>query len=168
MLGDKLENPVEGFDIKEILEAEAEQQKKKKRRKGKDLVSAVQDNFEIDVKDERFAALYDNNRFAIDKTDPKFKHTKNMQKLLDSVHSSHTNQSEKQQNKDDKTNNNNEKNNSNEIAALVNRVKGLQKVWNKPNETTKPQPFSVSEKIKTSSEVKNSSSSSKKEGKKSK
>ncbi|CAG8589087.1 1696_t:CDS:2, partial [Paraglomus occultum] len=42
-----------------------------------------EDNFEINANDPRFAALLENHHFAIDPTNPHFKKTKAMQKLLE-------------------------------------------------------------------------------------
>ncbi len=86
------------FDMKDILRQESGKDakrakllkrlsKKKQReeeafqeRKGAPL---VQDTFEIDAKDERFGALMDDHRFAIDPTHPGFAKTKAMQKIMD-------------------------------------------------------------------------------------
>lgn len=42
---------------------------------------ALQD-FEINVNDDRFSALYNSHLFNIDPSDPNFKKTKNMEKLI--------------------------------------------------------------------------------------
>ncbi|EST09815.1 hypothetical protein PSEUBRA_000202 [Kalmanozyma brasiliensis GHG001] len=86
------------FDMKDILRVESGKDakrakllkrlsKKKQReeaqfqeRKGAPL---VQDTFEIDAKDDRFSALMDDHRFAIDPTHPGFAKTKAMQKIMD-------------------------------------------------------------------------------------
>ncbi len=86
------------FDMKDILRQESGKDakrakmlkklsKKKQReeatfqeRKGAPL---VQDSFEMDVKDDRFSALMDDHRFAIDPTHPGFAKTKGMQKIMD-------------------------------------------------------------------------------------
>ena len=49
-------------------------------RKGAPL---VQDTFEIDAKDDRFKALMDDHRYAIDPTHPGFAKTKAMQTIMD-------------------------------------------------------------------------------------
>ncbi|EPQ32267.1 uncharacterized protein PFL1_00464 [Pseudozyma flocculosa PF-1] len=86
------------FDMKDILRVESGKDvkrqkllkrlsKKKQRqeeefqaRKGKPL---IQDSFEIDTKDERFAALMDDHRYAIDPSHPGFVKTNAMKQLLD-------------------------------------------------------------------------------------
>lgn len=39
-------------------------------------------DFEIDLEDQRFSAIYNSHHFNIDPTDPNFKKTKNMDKLI--------------------------------------------------------------------------------------
>jgi hypothetical protein len=77
------------FDMQEIMRAE-KQKKKEKARKGKgkkdrDKVdkSALQQDFAMDVKDDRFRAVFEDHDFAIDPTNPKFKSTEGMKKLLE-------------------------------------------------------------------------------------
>jgi hypothetical protein len=77
------------FDMNEILRAEKQKGKKakyQKKKKGKgagDAPAGLQEDFEIDVKDERFKAVFDSHEFAIDPSNPKFKATEGMKKLLD-------------------------------------------------------------------------------------
>jgi hypothetical protein len=74
----------DGFDMKEVLKREKLEKKKgKKSRKEKELLQATTDDFEINVQDPRFAALQDSHHFAIDPTNPQFKKTKNMKKLME-------------------------------------------------------------------------------------
>ncbi|KAG1473856.1 hypothetical protein G6F56_000708 [Rhizopus delemar] len=74
----------EGFNMKEVLKKE-KMEKKKKGKKGKKEES-TQDDFDIDVSDPRFAAIQESHHFAIDPTNPQFKKTKSMKKLLDARH----------------------------------------------------------------------------------
>jgi hypothetical protein len=84
------------FDINEIVRAEREAQKTKKRRrsrKGKgDLAIAdeaegkrggLQKDFKMNVADPRFAAVFEKHEFAIDPSNPRFKGTEGMKKLLE-------------------------------------------------------------------------------------
>ncbi|KAK1244437.1 hypothetical protein MKX07_003236 [Trichoderma sp. CBMAI-0711] len=76
------------FDMNEILRAEKQKGKKAKyqKKKGKgagDAPVGLQEDFEIDVKDERFKAVFDSHEFAIDPSNPKFKPTEGMKKLLE-------------------------------------------------------------------------------------
>lgn len=73
------------FSLKKIQEAENISKKSKRKRKLKEKIKqqneAVPD-FEINLEDNRFAALYESHLFNIDPTDPNFKKTKNMEKLI--------------------------------------------------------------------------------------
>ncbi|KAE8441986.1 hypothetical protein EG329_004112 [Mollisiaceae sp. DMI_Dod_QoI] len=73
------------FDINEI--ARMEKAKKKKGKKGKDIETGkrggLQEGFEMDVGDSRFSKLFESHEFAIDPSNPKFKGTEGMKKLLE-------------------------------------------------------------------------------------
>ncbi|KAG5437142.1 hypothetical protein PCANB_001118 [Pneumocystis canis] len=69
---------IQHFDMKDILKME----KKRKKKKHVDT-EGLQDNFEIDVNDPRFSAVYMSHHFAIDPANPHFKKTKSMMKILD-------------------------------------------------------------------------------------
>ena len=66
------------FDMKAVLKAEKQGKNKKSRHKSKkrdkndadDGPGETQDDFVIDVKDDRFAAIHEDHRFAIDPTNP--------------------------------------------------------------------------------------------------
>jgi len=67
------------FNLKSIIKAE----KQKKRRKGRTEDDAeAQEDFVMNVKDERFKALFEDHKFALDPTNPHFKKTKAMAALL--------------------------------------------------------------------------------------
>ncbi|CCJ30970.1 unnamed protein product [Pneumocystis jirovecii] len=68
---------VDHFDMKEVLKME-----KKKKKKHMDT-EGLQNDFEMDVNDPRFASIYSSHHFAIDPTNPHFKKTKSMTKLLE-------------------------------------------------------------------------------------
>jgi hypothetical protein len=57
------------FNLKSIMKNE---KSKKKRRKKQE--ETKQDDFEIDVNDTRFSALYSSHLFAVDPSDPQFKY----------------------------------------------------------------------------------------------
>ncbi|KAF9480997.1 hypothetical protein BDN70DRAFT_876869 [Pholiota conissans] len=73
------------FNLKSVIKAE----KGKKHRKGrkdkgkKEDDGEAQEDFVVNVKDERFKALFEDHHFAIDPTNPHFKKTKAMGALLD-------------------------------------------------------------------------------------
>lgn len=72
------------FNMKSVIQAEKESKRKrnrKKKTKGPEL-GDTQDDFQLDVQDSRFADIIDSHHFAIDPTNPQFKKTKNMDKLL--------------------------------------------------------------------------------------
>ena len=79
------EGKMKHFNMKEVIKAEKEKKLKSKKRRGKRATESegVQDRFEVDVKDPRFAALYSQHEFAIDPTNPRFKQTTAMTKLLE-------------------------------------------------------------------------------------
>ena len=59
------------FNMKEIIENET---KKKKRRKGKEGKAERIDEFEIDVQDTRFSALFNSPDYILDPSNPHFKY----------------------------------------------------------------------------------------------
>jgi hypothetical protein len=83
------------FDINEIARAEKEAKKTKKKRsrtkkgaadgddRGEGKRGGLQTGFEMDVSDPRFAAVFEKHEFAIDPTNPKFRGTEGMKKLLE-------------------------------------------------------------------------------------
>ncbi|KAM4058930.1 hypothetical protein HRG_008193 [Hirsutella rhossiliensis] len=78
---------LEHFDMNEIMRAEKEETKKARRKKKKNEGSSgrggLQQGFELDVGDDRFNAVFDSHEFAIDPSNPKFKATGGMKKLLE-------------------------------------------------------------------------------------
>ncbi|KAL5113318.1 pre-rRNA-processing protein esf1 [Pleosporales sp. CAS-2024a] len=68
------------FDMKEIAKAEKAKRKGKKTTKS---FAVVEDNFQINTTDPRFAKIYESHEFAIDPTNPKFKETQGMKALLE-------------------------------------------------------------------------------------
>lgn len=75
-------NDKKHFSLKKIQDNETESKSKKKRNKKKELQEKSEDNFEIDVKDERFSALYTSHHYNIDPTDSHYKKTKAMETLI--------------------------------------------------------------------------------------
>ncbi|KAK1836391.1 hypothetical protein QBC39DRAFT_337973 [Podospora conica] len=75
---------LEHFDMKEIMRAEKLKNKKKKKA-GKATVDhgGLQEDFDMDVKDDRFKAVFESHEFAIDPSNPKFKATDGMKKILE-------------------------------------------------------------------------------------
>ncbi|UKZ72072.1 uncharacterized protein TrAtP1_013010 [Trichoderma atroviride] len=86
MAEDAQENQVDHldhFDMNEILKAEKQKGKKKKYQKKIKAEVGLQEDFKMDVKDDRFKAVFDSHEFAIDPSNPKFKATEGMKKLLE-------------------------------------------------------------------------------------
>ncbi|KAI0098124.1 hypothetical protein F4776DRAFT_650826 [Hypoxylon sp. NC0597] len=73
------------FDMNEITRAEKQRSKKHKKKGKKDVEDhgGLQEGFEMDVKDDRFKAVFDSHEFAIDPSNPKFKATQGMKQLLE-------------------------------------------------------------------------------------
>ncbi|KAF8168159.1 hypothetical protein B0H34DRAFT_792796 [Crassisporium funariophilum] len=73
------------FNIKSVIKAEKQNKRKKGRRKGKaeGEDNEIQEDFVMDVKDDRFKVLHEDHQFAIDPSNPHFKKTKSMAALLE-------------------------------------------------------------------------------------
>ncbi|KAJ3551020.1 hypothetical protein NMY22_g53 [Coprinellus aureogranulatus] len=71
------------FDFKAVLKAEKNGKKKRKGKKSKINEDELQEDFAIDVQDERFKVLHEDHHFAIDPSNPHFKKTKGMTALLE-------------------------------------------------------------------------------------
>ncbi|CAN8102094.1 unnamed protein product [Discula destructiva] len=74
------------FDMNEIMKAEKLKKKKSKGKKNKkdaEDAAGLQEDFKMDVDDDRFTAVFQDHEFAIDPSNPKFKATSGMKKLLE-------------------------------------------------------------------------------------
>lgn len=76
------------FNMKHVGTAKkAKKNRSKRKQKEEDDDSDApedgDDGFRVDTKDDRFAAIFDSHKFAIDPNDPKFKKTPAMQKILE-------------------------------------------------------------------------------------
>ncbi|KAK5633019.1 hypothetical protein RRF57_008733 [Xylaria bambusicola] len=72
------------FNMDEITRAEKKKLKKGKRGKNKvEDHGGLQEGFDMDVNDSRFKAVFESHEFAIDPSNPKFKSTPGMKKLLE-------------------------------------------------------------------------------------
>jgi len=77
------------FSLKKIMEAESESKGKKKRknRKAKETgnetgASQIVDDFQVNVADSRFGALFSSHLYNVDPSDPNFKKTKGMTAII--------------------------------------------------------------------------------------
>ncbi|KAI8833921.1 hypothetical protein BC829DRAFT_407503 [Chytridium lagenaria] len=80
MMDDENQTQSRHFDARQILKQEKQLNKKKK--KHVKQLEDTQDDFELNTMDPRFAQALTSHQFAIDPTNPNFKKTKNMEKLL--------------------------------------------------------------------------------------
>lgn len=86
MMDDEDADGRDHFNMKNILRTEKQAGKKRhKHAKKEGKQDGLQDDFELDTKDPRFAAVFDNenHHFAIDPTNPQFKKTQVMKKVLE-------------------------------------------------------------------------------------
>lgn len=81
LLMDEEPSDKQHFNMKKIQEEESKSLKKKNKKKILNEKS-VSDGFSVDVKDNRFSALYTSHLFNIDPADPKFKRTKGMEEFI--------------------------------------------------------------------------------------
>lgn len=72
------------FSLKKIQEAESTKKSKRKKKLKAKMIEQKQalPDFEVNVNDERFSALYNSHLYNIDPSDPNFKKTKNMDRLI--------------------------------------------------------------------------------------
>jgi hypothetical protein len=89
LMADDQGDAVRHFDMRDVKKAEKEARRKgKKGKKGKNLKDVdgeeiEGDGFEVDVKDERFGAVFERSEYAIDPTNPRFEGTRGMKGLLE-------------------------------------------------------------------------------------
>ncbi|KAF6087980.1 ESF1 nucleolar pre-rRNA processing protein-like protein [Phyllostomus discolor] len=81
LMMDEDEESKKHFNYNKIVEHQNLSKKKKKQlMKKKEL---LEDDFEVNVKDSRFQAMYTSHLFNLDPSDPNFKKTKAMEKILE-------------------------------------------------------------------------------------
>eukprot|EP00730_Choanoeca_flexa_P003222 TRINITY_DN11331_c0_g2_i8.p2 TRINITY_DN11331_c0_g2~~TRINITY_DN11331_c0_g2_i8.p2 ORF type:complete len:115 (+),score=30.16 TRINITY_DN11331_c0_g2_i8:2164-2508(+) len=68
--------------MKAIVKDESRSKKTKRKRSKKNKEPIKEDTFQVNVKDDRFSALFTSHDYSIDPTNPSFAKTKNMDKLL--------------------------------------------------------------------------------------
>merc|ERR1712048_842214 len=72
------------FDYKEIVEHETKSKKRRmKKKKSADNTTATEDNFQMDVNDQRFSAIFNNPKYNVDPSHPSFKKTKSMAAIIE-------------------------------------------------------------------------------------
>jgi len=70
------------FSLKGIMDSEKKKSKKKRKNKAKEE-EMVDDNFNVDLKDSRFDALFTSHHFAVDPSDPQYRKTKAMESIIE-------------------------------------------------------------------------------------
>ncbi|PVU91097.1 hypothetical protein BB559_004307 [Furculomyces boomerangus] len=78
------------FDLKQIVKSEKKVRGKKGKRNARELED-LQEDFQIDTNDPRFASIYNSSEFAIDPNSKSFKKTKGMSSLLSERRKRHGN-----------------------------------------------------------------------------
>lgn len=68
---DKASDEPSHFNLKSVIKAEKDRKRKGKRGKGEEDNEA-QEDFVVNVKDERFKALFENHQFAVDPSNPQY------------------------------------------------------------------------------------------------
>ncbi|XP_044145438.1 ESF1 homolog [Bufo gargarizans] len=81
LMMDDVEDERKHFNYDEIVEQQNLSRSKKKKLKKKDKL--VEDDFQINVEDSRFQALYTSHLYNVDPSDPNFKKTKAIEKVLE-------------------------------------------------------------------------------------
>ena len=61
------------FSLKGIMDNEKKKSKRKRKRKANEE-KIVDDNFNVDLKDSRFDALFTSHHFAVDPSDPQYRY----------------------------------------------------------------------------------------------
>lgn len=72
------------FSLKKIQESESDKKSRRKKKLKAKMNEQKQSlpDFDINVNDDRFSALYNSHLYNIDPSDPNFKKTKNMERLI--------------------------------------------------------------------------------------
>ena len=70
------------FDYKDIVKRESKKDKKRKKKK-RAADDAAEDNFKMDLGDERFSAIFKKAEYNVDPSNPNFKKTKSMQSVIE-------------------------------------------------------------------------------------
>ena len=87
IVGEEPEGTASSFDMKHVDVGKKKKRRKKKKRSADGAEGGGDkrgdDGFRIDTGDERFAAIFENHKYAIDPTDAKFKATPAMQQVMD-------------------------------------------------------------------------------------
>lgn len=85
LMMDEKEDDRRHFNLKDLVEENTTKKKKKKKFKKKDLLKdkvKSEDDFKVNVEDERFTAMYSSHMYNLDPTAPEYKRTKGMEAIV--------------------------------------------------------------------------------------
>lgn len=71
------------FDYKDIVKNEGKRKKRKRGGKKEQKVAENEDNFQLDLADSRFSAVFNNPTYNVDPSHPSFKKTKSMASIIE-------------------------------------------------------------------------------------
>ncbi|KAK6533369.1 pre-rRNA-processing protein esf1 [Orbilia ellipsospora] len=89
LMANNEESSLEHFNMNDILKREklaklkGKAAKRMAKKKGVKEAEGLQDGYKMDVNDPRFSAIYENTEFAIDPTNPRYKKTQAMEKVME-------------------------------------------------------------------------------------
>ncbi|KAF3903018.1 hypothetical protein ABW20_dc0109712 [Dactylellina cionopaga] len=89
LMADNEDSSLQHFNMNDILKREklaklkGKAAKRMAKKKGVKEAEGLQDDYKMDVSDPRFTAIYEKTEFAIDPTNPRFKKTQAMEKVMD-------------------------------------------------------------------------------------
>ncbi|XP_060074657.1 ESF1 homolog [Ylistrum balloti] len=85
LMMDEKEDDRRHFNLKDLVDDNTSKKKKKKKFKKKDLLKnkgKSEDDFKVDVADNRFTAMYSSHMYNLDPTAPEYKRTKGMEAIV--------------------------------------------------------------------------------------
>jgi len=110
------------FDYKDIVEQETKSKKRRMKKKKSMNKNTPEDDFKMDLSDERFSGIFNNPKYNVDPSHPSFKKTKSMASIIDEKQKrilkgdlQHTNEGEIQPKSDKKQ--------SSALITLANSIK---------------------------------------------
>ena len=109
------------FDYKDIVEQETKSKKRRMKRKKNE--KTPEDNFEMDLQDERFSGIFNNPKYNVDPSHPGFKKTKSMASIIEEKQKRIIAGDKQQINEREVRPNKSDKKQSSALISLANSVK---------------------------------------------
>ena len=109
------------FDYKDIVEHETKSKKRRMKRKKNE--KTPEDNFEMDLQDERFSGIFNNPKYNVDPSHPGFKKTKSMASIIEEKQKRIIAGDKQQINESEVRPNKSDKKQSSALESLANSVK---------------------------------------------